>query len=122
MPHSPMTFTAFAANLRPVHVPLESILDVVSKVLGVEVCELRGRGYLLDDFGIDSLDRIELILAIEAAFDVRVPTDRIDGLDTVEQIVCLVNELAGIPDSVDPQTIAWPRFLRQTLRPIERLS
>ena len=43
-----------------------------------------------DDLDADSLDLVELVMALEEAFDITVPEDELEGIETVEQAFELV--------------------------------
>lgn len=68
----------------------ESILSVIAEVLGVNANALEGRACLVEDFGADSLDLIELELVLEAKFQARISGRLIERLTTVDEIVRLV--------------------------------
>jgi acyl carrier protein len=48
-----------------------------------------------EDLDADSLDLVELVMALEEAFDVTVPEDELDGIETVEQAFKLVTGKLG---------------------------
>ncbi len=49
---------------------------------------------LVDDLGADSLDSIEIILAMEIEFDIDIPDDDIDRVKTVQDIITIVQDLS----------------------------
>ena len=55
---------------------------LVAESLGVDVEELRPEVSLIDELAVDSLDLIELTLALEAAFDISLPEDELEGVRT----------------------------------------
>ena len=46
----------------------------------------------LKDFGFDSLDKVELIMEVEKEFDIIIPDDKTDDVNTVEDLVKIVEE------------------------------
>ena len=55
--------------------------------LGVEKSEVTLEANLRDDLGADSLDAVELVMAIEDSFDIKVSDEVAQGFQTVKQIV-----------------------------------
>ena len=64
----------------------EQIRRVVSDQLGVDAAELVADASILDDLGADSLDVVELVMALEEAFDIDVPDDHVEQMRTVGEI------------------------------------
>jgi acyl carrier protein len=55
----------------------------VSNQLGVEREELVPQARILDDLGADSLDVVELMMALEESFDITVPDEDVEALQTL---------------------------------------
>jgi len=55
--------------------------------LGVEATSLVPEASLLDDLGADSLDVVELVMAIEEEFNIEVPDDDVENIRTVRDVV-----------------------------------
>jgi acyl carrier protein len=62
------------------------VRQVVSQQLGVEVADLREEASILDDLGADSLDVVELVMALEEEFDVEVPDADVESMRTLGDI------------------------------------
>ena len=60
----------------------EKIAEVASDVLGIDQDEIT-EGTTFDDLDADSLDRLQLVTAIEDEFDIEVPDDKLEGLNSV---------------------------------------
>lgn len=60
--------------------------EIVSKQLGVELSEVVPEARILDDLGADSLDVVELVMALEETYDIIVPDEDAEGLQTVADI------------------------------------
>ena len=59
-------------------------------VLSVEPAQVVPTARFADDLDADSLDLVELVMALEEAFDITVPEDELDGVETVGQAFELV--------------------------------
>ncbi|MGK2958416.1 MAG: acyl carrier protein [Acidimicrobiales bacterium] len=60
------------------------------EVLAVEPDQITREARFGDDLDADSLDLVELVMALEEAFDVEVPEDELEGIETVGQAFDLV--------------------------------
>ena len=59
-------------------------------VLSVEASQVTREASFADDLDADSLDLVELVMALEEAFDVEVPEEELEGIQTVGQAYELV--------------------------------
>ena len=50
----------------------------------------------LIDYGADSLDTVEIVLAVEEEFGIELPDDLIDGLDTARKIAATVDKIVNV--------------------------
>ena len=62
----------------------EKIKKIVAEKLSVELEEVVPEASFVDDLGADSLDLVELIMAMEEAFDIEVPDEEAEKLQTVQ--------------------------------------
>jgi acyl carrier protein len=62
----------------------------VVDVLSVEADQVKPEAKLGDDLDADSLDLVELVMALEEEFDVSVPEDELEGIETVGQAYDLI--------------------------------
>jgi acyl carrier protein len=66
-------------------VPIEEkIKKIVAEKLSVDPEEVIPEASFVDDLGADSLDLVELIMAMEEAFDIEVPDEEAEKLQTVQ--------------------------------------
>ena len=65
----------------------EKIADIVSKQLGADIDDIDENTNIMDDLGADSLDVVEMLMAVEESFGVSVPDEEIPNLKTVRDIV-----------------------------------
>ncbi len=65
----------------------ERVNSIVTDQLGVDKESLSPEANLLDDLGADSLDVVELVMALEEAFGIEVPDDDVENIRTIGDIV-----------------------------------
>ncbi len=62
---------------------LKTITSVVADQLGVEAGEIKESSSFIEDFGADSLDLVELVMAFEDEFGVTIPDEDVENIKTV---------------------------------------
>ncbi|AEV68954.1 acyl carrier protein [Acetivibrio clariflavus] len=65
----------------------EKIKKIIVDQLGVEEDEITMESSFIDDLGADSLDIVELIMALEEAFDLEIPDSEAEKITTVGDVV-----------------------------------
>ena len=65
---------------------------IVGSQLGVEEKSLVPEANLLDDLGADSLDVVELVMALEEEFGIEVPDDDVENIRTIGDIVAYLGK------------------------------
>ena len=66
----------------------EKVRDIISEQLGVEDVEIITMDTtFIDDLGADSLDIVELIMALEEEFDIEIPEADAEKISTVGEVV-----------------------------------
>ena len=65
----------------------EEVKKVVVEQLGVSESEVSREASFVDDLGADSLDTVELVMALEEEFKLEIPDDEAEKLTTVGQAV-----------------------------------
>jgi acyl carrier protein len=65
----------------------EKVRDIIAEELGIETDTIKLESDLTDDLGADSLDAIELIMAVEEAFDVEIADSDATSIKKVSDIV-----------------------------------
>lgn len=73
----------------------ERLRGIVANQLGVEQAEVVPEARILDDLGADSLDVVELVMALEESFDIVVPDEDVEGLETVSDVQAYVSAKAA---------------------------
>ena len=71
----------------------EKVQAIIANELGIAKEEITLESRLAEDLGADSLDAVELIMALEDEFGVEVNDDDAQGIKTVGDIVALVEKL-----------------------------
>lgn len=65
----------------------EKIKEIIANQLGVEPAEVIPEASFVDDLGADSLDLVELIMAMEEEFGVEVPDEEAEKIRTVQDTI-----------------------------------
>lgn len=66
---------------------LEKMLPIIAEQLNVEESEIKLESNFKDDLGADSLDLFELVMALEEEFDVEIPSEDLESIVTVQDVV-----------------------------------
>ncbi|MCK5581765.1 MAG: acyl carrier protein [Candidatus Omnitrophica bacterium] len=72
----------------------EKIKLIIAEQLGVKAEEVTPQASFIDDLGADSLDTVELIMALEEEFGVEIPDDDAEKMTTVGDAVKYIDEKA----------------------------
>jgi acyl carrier protein len=70
----------------------EKISDIIVEQLGVAKEEVRPEASFIDDLGADSLDIVELVMAMEEEFDVEIPDDDAEKIQTIGDAISYLKE------------------------------
>lgn len=68
---------------------------VVVKQLGVKEEEVQGESSFIEDLNADSLDVVELVMALEEEFGIDIPDDDVQNLKTVNDAVSYITSKLG---------------------------
>ncbi len=69
----------------------ERVKKIVVEQLGVKEEEVNLGSSFVDDLGADSLDTVELVMALEEEFETEIPDEEAEKITTVQQAVDYVN-------------------------------
>ncbi|MBI3575169.1 MAG: acyl carrier protein [Pseudomonadota bacterium] len=69
----------------------ERVKKIVVEQLGVNESEVRPDASFVDDLGADSLDTVELVMALEEEFDCEIPDEAAEKITTVQQAIDYIN-------------------------------
>ena len=73
----------------------DKIKQIIAEQLGVKKEEVVESAKFVDDLGADSLDTVELVMALEEEFGVEIPDEDAEKLSTVGDALRYVEEKAG---------------------------
>ena len=62
----------------------ERVKKIVAEQLGVKVEDIQNSASFVEDLGADSLDTVELVMALEEEFETEIPDDEAEGITTVK--------------------------------------
>ena len=68
----------------------ERVKKIIVEQLGVADDQVTPDASFVDDLGADSLDTVELVMALEEEFDVEIPDDQAENITTVKEAVGFV--------------------------------
>ena len=60
---------------------------IIAEQLGKDVEDIKNEASFIEDLGADSLDTVELVMALEDAFKVQIPDEQQENLRTVQQAI-----------------------------------
>jgi acyl carrier protein len=69
----------------------ERVKKIVVEQLGVKEEEVTNEASFVDDLGADSLDTVELVMALEEEFKTEIPDEEAENITTVNQAVSYIN-------------------------------
>ncbi len=65
---------------------VERVRRLVSDQLGIDPAEMQPNASILEDLGADSLDVVELVMAIEEAFDIEISDEEAESMRTIGDV------------------------------------
>jgi acyl carrier protein len=63
------------------------VKKIVAEQLGVQEGEIKNNSSFVDDLGADSLDTVELVMALEDEFETEIPDNEAEKITTVQQAI-----------------------------------
>ena len=70
----------------------DRVKQIVVNQLGVEETAVVGKAKFIEDLGADSLDIVELVMAMEESFGVDIPDEEAENIRTVEDAVTFIKK------------------------------
>ena len=67
----------------------ERVQDIVAEQLGVDKEKIKPETSFVNDLGADSLDTVELVMELEEEFDINIPDDAAEKIQTVGQAIVM---------------------------------
>ena len=75
---------------------MSNIEDRVKKIVAEQLCvkeeEVKAEASFVDDLGADSLDTVELVMALEEEFETEIPDEEAEKITTVQLAINYINE------------------------------
>lgn len=68
----------------------QQVKSIVAEQLGVKEDEVTNEASFVDDLGADSLDTVELVMALEEEFETEIPDEEAEKITTVQQAIDFV--------------------------------
>ena len=68
----------------------QRVKKIVAEQLGVNEAEVKTESSFVDDLGADSLDTVELVMALEEEFECEIPDEEAEKITTVQQAITYV--------------------------------
>jgi acyl carrier protein len=69
----------------------QRVKKIVTEQLGANEADVKNESSFVDDLGADSLDTVELVMALEEEFDCEIPDEEAEKITTVQQAIDYVN-------------------------------
>lgn len=69
----------------------QRVKKIVTEQLGANEADVKNTSSFVDDLGADSLDTVELVMALEEEFDCEIPDEEAEKITTVQQAIDYVN-------------------------------
>ena len=73
----------------------QQVKNIVAEQLGVKEEEVKNESSFVADLGADSLDTVELVMALEEEFEIEIPDEKAEKITTVQQAVDYINAQKG---------------------------
>ncbi len=70
----------------------ERVIDIVAEQLGAEKEKINIDTHFVNDLGADSLDTVELVMELEEEFDINIPDDAAEKIQTIGEAVKHIEE------------------------------
>ena len=72
----------------------EKVADIASDVLGINADEIT-EGTTFDDLDADSLDRLQLVTAMEDEFDIEIDDEKLEAINSVAEAIVAIKSALG---------------------------
>ncbi len=73
----------------------EKVIEIIAEKLNLSKDQVKPEASFVDDLGADSLDLVELVMAMEEAFGMEVPDEDAEKLRTVKDVIEYVKQRLG---------------------------
>jgi acyl carrier protein len=69
----------------------DKVKKIISQKLGVDITDVTPQSKFVDDLGADSLDLVELIMSMEEEFEIDIPDEEAEKLESVQDAINYIN-------------------------------
>lgn len=69
----------------------DQVRAIIAEQLGIKADEIKNDASFVDDLGADSLDTVELVMALEEEFETEIPDEEAEKITTVQNAIDYVN-------------------------------
>lgn len=73
----------------------DRVREIIANELGVEMEKVTGDANFVEDLGADSLDTVELVMAFEEEFEIEIPDEDAEEMQTVSDAIDYLSEKSG---------------------------
>ncbi|HEY7885618.1 MAG TPA: acyl carrier protein [Cellvibrionaceae bacterium] len=73
----------------------ERVKKIVAEQLGVKEADVKNEASFVEDLGADSLDTVELVMALEEEFETEIPDEEAEKITTVQLAIDYINANLG---------------------------
>ena len=70
----------------------KKVIEIIIDQLGVDEKQVNSEASFIDDLGADSLDTVELVMALEEEFDIEIPDEDAEKIATVQNAVNYIKD------------------------------
>lgn len=71
------------------------VKTIIAETLGVDISEVTENASFITDLGADSLDTVELVMALEEQFNIEIPDEDAEKIQTVGQVIEYIKNKIG---------------------------
>ncbi|MCX8084867.1 MAG: acyl carrier protein [Calditerrivibrio sp.] len=71
------------------------VKKIIAEQLNIDEAQVKPEASFIDDLGADSLDTVELIMALEEEFDIEIPDDVAEKIKTVGDAIDHISKIVG---------------------------
>jgi acyl carrier protein len=69
----------------------DKVKEIIVEQLGVDEADVKLESHFVDDLGADSLDTVELVMKLEEDFDIEIPDEDAEKIQTVRDAIEYIN-------------------------------
>ena len=73
----------------------ERVKKIITEQLAADAAEVTPQAQFVQDLGADSLDTVELVMALEEEFDIEIPDEDAEKIKTVGEAISYIKDKAG---------------------------